>query len=296
MSLMASRLGASLTRMGASRQGRALAPAIRAYKADPQQHHNQEVKKSKQQHEGSSALEAKKNAPESQAAAVARSPPSAPPQAGMMMMAPRFGGLEALGFPPSAVAMLRAMDQMMAPFARDPFFSRVFEGAGADDFFSSPSPSLLSPRRAALAQQQQQQQPALLPLDISDSGKAYLVKADLPGVDKSDVAVEVSPDGQFLTISGSRFDETREGGGENEGEGGENEGGEGASAPASASAPRPLRLERRWSSWSRSLALSADVDAENVKASLKDGVLVVELPKRAQEEEVPPAPKRVAVE
>jgi HSP20 family protein len=281
-----SRLGASLLRRA---QGRALAPAIRAYKADPQSQHHKEApkKEKKEQHEGAAALE---KAPDNQpagAAAVAR--PSSSGQ-GMMMMSPLHGhsALEAF-FPPSAVSMLRQMDQMMAG---DPFFSRVFSDSG-DDLFSLMSPRRRSPTLRQQQQQQmqaqeRQQQPALLPLDISETDKAYHVKADLPGVDKSGVQVEVSPDGQYLTLSGSRFDETREG-----------EGGEGKERGDEASAAKPLRLERRWSSWSRSLALSADVDVDGVSASLKDGVLEVRLPKvpaAAAPEEEAPAPKRIAVE
>jgi len=88
------------------------------------------------------------------------------------------------------------MDQMMAS---DPFFLRFF--SHDDDFFGPPPPR--RPRYAAappaLRQQQQQmqqqqvQQPALLPLDISETDGAYLVRADLPGVGRESVAWRCRP-------------------------------------------------------------------------------------------------------
>jgi len=102
--------------------------------------------------------------------------------------------------------------------------------------------------------------------------------------------VEVSPDGATLTLSGSRVSD----GGSGELHEGAGEGGGRRGVEASA---RPLRLERHWSSWSRALALSPDVDAGAATARLRDGVLEVRLPKvapAALEEQM--APRRIAVE
>lgn len=265
----------------AKRHGRALAPAIRAYKTDKQHAHDEGKKPS--------AELAEKNKKREESSAVAAAAPSAGSRAlqhqqpsRMMMMSPLLSsGL----FPPSAMAMLRRnMDAMDAMLQSDPFFSRGGVSALFDDPFFSGRPRAAPLAEAAAAAAE----PALLPLDVSlaSDGSAYLIKADLPGVDKSDVKVEVSPDGQFLTIRGERSEERSNGGGEGD-------------AAQAAAAPRPLRVERRWASWSRSLALSPDVDADAVKASLKDGVLEVRLPKLpppSEEEQAPPAPKTVAVE
>jgi HSP20 family protein len=294
--LLAGRLSASV----AKRHGRMLTPAVRAYKADPKQHQQQHQEK--QQHQDKDAGGKKKEhaAPEhgAQLEKKAAAPSAGALQqhrgSGMMMMSPLLGNtaLEAF-FPPSAVSMLRQMDSMLAS---DPFFSRTSAMFDNDPFFASAlgapsrrSAAVAAPSASGAWRNPALMQPQLLPLDISEMDGAYLIKADLPGVDKSDVKVEVSPDGDFLTIRGERSEERREGGGS-----------EAASEEGSAegAAVRPLRVERRWSSWSRSLALSPDVDVEGVKASLKDGVLQVTLPKLPvkEEEEAAPAPKTIAVE
>jgi HSP20 family protein len=257
-------------------RSRALAPAIRAYKTDPSSSEgkNSGKKDEQQQHH------AHEN---DKAAAVVHHHEKKSPVSSALARAP----LRMQMAPSSLPSMLRAMDSMMSmdPFramdsmmSMDPFFARAFAD---DDFFAMAPLARRGDASASAAS------PALLPLDIHDEDGKYVVKADLPGVDKKDVAVEVSPDGQFLTISGSRSEEHREGG-----QGGGGEGGKGGELA------RPLRVERRWSSWSRSLALSPDVDADAVKASLKEGVLCVELPKKrpAEPEHEEPAPKRVAVE
>jgi HSP20 family protein len=246
-------------------RARSLAPAIRAYKADPSsEQHPHAGKKLIKQKQDDAAVE-KAPAASGHGGLPARPPAWAPSS----LMMPRAMMMDPF-FPPSAVSMLRAMDNMM-----EPFFSRVFD----DDFFGG--------RR--MGQHEEASPPtALLPLDVHEEDSRYVLKADLPGVDKNDVSVEVSPDGKMLTVAGSRSEERREGGGNEEG-------GAASSAPAAA---RPLRVERRWSSWSRSVALSPDVDVEAIKASLKDGILSVDLPKKPaqEEEEAAAAPKRVAVE
>ncbi|MDX1643966.1 MAG: Hsp20/alpha crystallin family protein, partial [Thermoanaerobaculia bacterium] len=40
------------------------------------------------------------------------------------------------------------------------------------------------------------------------------------------------------------------------------------------------RVERRYGSFSRSLTLPRDIDADNVSASFKDGLLTVQVPKK----------------
>lgn len=265
----------------AKRHGRALAPAIRAYKADP--HHAEEGAKKKQGGGGEQQLEQKKAPPAAEGSAALQRAPATR----AMMMSPLLGSSLDAFFP-----MLRHMDAMMAS---DPFFSRASTLFDDPFFAAGPARRLMMPvpPAAANASAAALAQPQLLPLDISETDAGYVIKADLPGFHKSDVKVEVSPDGQYLTISGERSEERREGGGD----------GNEAAPPAEGSSPsssRPLRVERRsWSSWSRSLALSPDVDVDAVKASLKDGVLQVQLPKLppppADEDEAPPA-KTIAVE
>ncbi len=100
--------------------------------------------------------------------------------------------------------------------------------------------------------------------DVKEAKDAYVIKADLPGV-KQD-GVEVAINGSLLTVSGKRDDEHR-----TEGE-------------------QFFTLERSYGSFSRSFSLPDTADAQNVTADLKDGVLVIQVPKRPEAQ-----PKKIAI-
>ena len=89
--------------------------------------------------------------------------------------------------------------------------------------------------------------------DISETGKEYLIKAELPAVKKEDVDVSVH-DG-VITIKGERRIEKSD----------EDE--------------KQHRVESFYGSFSRSFSLPADVDESAISAESKDGVLQVHLPK-----------------
>lgn len=90
-------------------------------------------------------------------------------------------------------------------------------------------------------------------VDIQESEEQYVVKADLPGYDKGEV--EVHLENGVLTLSAQHTEETKE---EKDGY---------------------LRQERSCHSFSRSFQFDKAVDADRVKADLKNGVLTIELPK-----------------
>jgi len=94
--------------------------------------------------------------------------------------------------------------------------------------------------------------------DISESGKEYVIKAELPAVKKEDVDVTVH-DG-IITIKGERRMENTE----------ENE--------------TQHRIESFYGSFARSFSLPADVNESAIHAESKDGVLKVHLPKAAVEQ------------
>lgn len=99
----------------------------------------------------------------------------------------------------------------------------------------------------------------LAPLvDVKDEGSDILVTTDLPGVEKSDVDLDVSD--SIMTISAKRSTSSEE-----------NEEGY-------------LRRERTYSSFSRTITLPEAVTTEGAKAKLEDGVLSVTLPKLQVEE------------
>ncbi len=97
-------------------------------------------------------------------------------------------------------------------------------------------------------------------IDLSDNGKEYVVKAEVPGIKKEDLNIEVTENG--IEISGETKVEEKE---EDKDRG-------------------YLRKERRYAKFFRSLPLPDAVLAEKADAELKDGILTVKLPKAAPPE------------
>jgi len=102
-------------------------------------------------------------------------------------------------------------------------------------------------------------------INVSETEKELKVTAELPGMEKKDVSVEV--DNGMLTIKGEKKQET-----EDKGE-------------------KWYRVERVTGSFYRSVALNVDVDAAKCKATLDNGVLKVSLPKKEEK-----SPKNVSIE
>ncbi len=90
-------------------------------------------------------------------------------------------------------------------------------------------------------------------MDLMDRETEMLVRAELPGVRREDLTLELV--GDVLTLRGEqhREEKTEEG--------------------------EVLRREISHSTFSRTIALPQGLDTEHVKAELKDGVLEVRLPK-----------------
>jgi HSP20 family protein len=144
--------------------------------------------------------------------------------------------------------MSREMDQLMDSFFERGFGSLLREVGSRDDDWESRT--LWSPR-----------------IDVQQRKDALVVRADLPGVRKEDVQVEVEDDA--LVISGQRREE-REEGGDDQG----------------------YRLvERSYGSFYRSVPLPQGANPDEIEATMRDGVLTVTLP-------VPEAarPKRITIQ
>jgi len=92
-------------------------------------------------------------------------------------------------------------------------------------------------------------------VDIQETDKEFIVKADLPDVKKEDVKVELE-DG-VLSVEGERKQEKEEKG------------------------KRFHKVERAYGKFVRRFVLPTEVDDTHVKAEFKDGVLNVQLPKTA---------------
>jgi HSP20 family protein len=93
-------------------------------------------------------------------------------------------------------------------------------------------------------------------VDVHEAGNAYTVKADLPGVAKD--AIHVDIDGNRVTIRAEvkRESEQKEG-------------------------ARVLRSERYYGAFARSFALADEVDEDKASAKFENGVLELTLPKKA---------------
>jgi len=100
--------------------------------------------------------------------------------------------------------------------------------------------------------------PALkMKIDVAERDNAYEVKADIPGVKKEDINVRI--DGNVVQIDAEvkREQETK-------GDGG-----------------KVLRSERYYGTVSRTFSLADDVDESRAEAKYADGVLTLQLPKKA---------------
>ena len=92
-------------------------------------------------------------------------------------------------------------------------------------------------------------------LDVKSSDGAYTVAAELPGVKKEDIKVDI--DGSRVTISAEVKKESEEKKGD-----------------------EVIRSERYYGALSRTFTLDADIDEAKVDAKYADGVLKLTLPKK----------------
>lgn len=97
-------------------------------------------------------------------------------------------------------------------------------------------------------------------VDLADHEKEFVLTAELPGVDKEDIDLQILDNG--VRIHAEKERETEKKGREF------------------------VRHERSASSYDRYLSLPAEVKAEEAKATFKNGVLEVTLPKAEPEKSV----------
>lgn len=101
-------------------------------------------------------------------------------------------------------------------------------------------------------------------IDVFDTKDAVVLKAELAGMNPDDIQIEVEDN--VLTVKGERrFEEA-------------------------VDEERYYRVERRFGSFQRSLALPQGVRAEGISASYEDGILTISVPKVEEEK-----PKRIEV-
>jgi len=93
-------------------------------------------------------------------------------------------------------------------------------------------------------------------VDVKEDDKGYTVHADIPGVKKEDIQVDV--DGNVVSLRAESKQEKEEKQGE-----------------------KVIYSERQFGMVSRSFSLPTEVDEKGAKAEYKDGVLNLMLPKKA---------------
>lgn len=91
-------------------------------------------------------------------------------------------------------------------------------------------------------------------VDLNESDDKYQVVAEVPGVNKEDIKVDIDKNRVSIWAEVKKNTEEKEG-------------------------DRVLRTERYYGSASRSFAFENEIDDANAKASYKDGVLTLDLPK-----------------
>ena len=93
-------------------------------------------------------------------------------------------------------------------------------------------------------------------VDIFETETEIMVKAELPGIERKDIALNL--DNNVLTLKGERkFEkETRQ--------------------------ENYHRIERSYGVFSRAFSIPAIVDEEQIRADYKDGILTIALPKKEQ--------------
>lgn len=96
-------------------------------------------------------------------------------------------------------------------------------------------------------------------IDIIEEKDSYIAKADVPGFTKENI--DISVENNILTIKGEQKEEKSDN-------------------------KNYIRKERKYSSFSKSIQLEKDIDSNNIKASMKNGILELILPKKIKKNEI----------
>jgi len=92
-------------------------------------------------------------------------------------------------------------------------------------------------------------------VDVKESEKEFIIRADLPGVEEKDIDVTVTNDA--VTIKGEKKEEKEDKG------------------------KNYYYMERSYGAFNRVIPLSAEIEAGKAEASFKNGVLNITIPKSA---------------
>jgi HSP20 family protein len=101
-------------------------------------------------------------------------------------------------------------------------------------------------------------------VDVYDNDDNIVLKAEIPGIDKKDIEIDVK--GRVLTLKGER------------------------SSDNEVKEDNYYRRERCFGKFERAFTLPVNVELDNIKANYKDGVLEIEIPKPEEKK-----PKQITV-
>lgn len=96
---------------------------------------------------------------------------------------------------------------------------------------------------------------ALIPIDMQENDQTYTIKAEIPGVKKEDIKIDVNGNQISITAEVRREEDQKSG--------------------------NMVRSERFYGQQYRSFSLPQDVDDEKAEAKYQDGILQLTLPKKA---------------
>ncbi len=131
-------------------------------------------------------------------------------------------------------SMQRQVDRLFDDFLRPRMFDDYFRPAEARSFAAAATGAFPS-------------------VDVSETDKAYLIAAELPGLERKDVEVKLRDN--LLTISGEKKVEQHQENGHR------------------------TWAERAYGHFERTIPLDVEVDAKNIEAEFKNGLLKLTLPK-----------------
>lgn len=121
---------------------------------------------------------------------------------------------------------------------RDGLFDSMIDRLFQDDFFT-----FFIPARSVSG----------VPVETEETDTHFVVRADVPGVSKDNLNIEV--DGDIMTISGEKKCEKKD------------------------ESKTGYYTERFYGKFSRTIRLPADIDSEKVEASYDNGVIEIKIPK-----------------
>lgn len=137
--------------------------------------------------------------------------------------------------------------QPLTPFRGHDFWDRMFDFSFPMNFFAKP-----------LKSQEMNDSTFLPKIDLHSDDQKYTLEAELPGMKKEDIHLEI--DNGYLTLRGQRQESTDK-------------------------EEKGYQLhERHFGSFTRSMRLPDDALTEQISAKQKDGMLTVEIPRNAQKQ------------